>query len=596
MDSDASHGDRGKAPAHDGARPFQVVVAATPEMGIGQGGQLPWKHLRRDMAFFKEVTSSTSRPGTRNAVLMGRRTWESLPPRFRPLPGRLNVVLTRSGQLPATCSDGDSSAGAGSGGGGTQQDVVVADSLAAALLMLGTEPHKSSIESVFVIGGGQVFSEALSSPLCEAIHLTRVRRLLPVERTALGGACGGDSDGAESEEVIPCDTHMPAIDPSTFRVWRASPPFNDNGYSCALLTYVRTSTPPQATPPASSSPAPPLAAAAQCESDGRAAAAGEGGGSGKIGEEASAGAGRKQRAEGAWMRLSPKVREEHEEYQYLQLIQRILDDGVPRADRTGTGTLSLFGCQMRFNLRHTFPLLTTKRVFWRAVVEELLWFIHGSTNAKLLQDKGVHIWDGNASRSYLDSLGLSDREEGDLGPVYGFQWRHFGARYKDMHADYSGQGVDQLADVIQRIKANPNDRRILMSAWNPPDLPHMALPPCHVLAQFYVARGELSCQLYQRSCDMGLGVPFNIASYSLLTLLIASVCGLQPGELVHVLGDAHVYSNHIEPLKLQLQNTPWPFPQVRINPAVADIDKFTPADIDLVGYNPHAKISMRMAV
>ncbi|CAI7773261.1 unnamed protein product [Closterium sp. NIES-53] len=325
-----------------------------------------------------------------------------------------------------------------------------------------------------------------------------------------------------------------------------------------------------------------------------------------------------------------------------------------------------------------------QRVFWRAVVEELLWFIHGSTNAKvctvqapthcplrhchhahtqlpsppllslaaascpahclsqcpspvllfthppssasphgcchmppmppmrslanpwcwsspayplqLLQDKGVHIWDGNASRSYLDSLGLSDREEGDLGPVYGFQWRHFGARYKDMHADYSGQGVDQLADVIQRIKANPNDRRILMSAWNPPDLPHMALPPCHVLAQFYVARGELSCQLYQRSCDMGLGVPFNIASYSLLTLLIASVCGLQPGELVHVLGDAHVYSNHIEPLKLQLQNTPRPFPQVRINPAIADIDKFTPADIDLVGYNPHAKISMRMAV
>ncbi|GJP34175.1 hypothetical protein CLOM_g18628 [Closterium sp. NIES-68] len=582
MDSDAAHDGVDGDKTHDNARPFQVVVAATPEMGIGQGGQLPWTHLQRDMAFFKDVTSSTSRAGTRNAVLMGRRTWESLPPRFRPLPGRLNVVLTRSGQLPATSGDG--------GGGCAQQDVVVAESLAAALLMLGAEPHKSSIESVFVIGGGQVFREALSSPLCEAVHLTRVRRLSSADPSTPAATTGGHRGVAEGEELIPCDTHMPAVDPSAFRLWRASSPFNDNGYSCSFLTYVRASPPPEPNPPASSSLALPLAAVAPCQGNGMATAAVEGGSSSKSSE------GRQVRGEGAWMSLPVRVREEHEEYQYLKLVRRIMDDGVPSDDRTGTGTLSLFGCQMRFNLRHTFPLLTTKRVFWRAVVEELLWFIHGSTNAKLLQDKGIHIWDGNASRPYLDSLGLTDREEGDLGPVYGFQWRHFGARYRDMHAEYSGQGVDQLADVIHRIKTNPSDRRILMSAWNPTDIPHMALPPCHVLAQFYVARGELSCQLYQRSCDMGLGVPFNIASYSLLTLLIASVCGLQPGEFVHVLGDAHVYSNHIDPLKLQLQNTPRPFPRVRINPAVADIDSFTAADIDLVGYNPHAKISMRMAV
>ena len=183
----------------------------------------------------------------------------------------------------------------------------------------------------------------------------------------------------------------------------------------------------------------------------------------------------------------------------------------------GTGTLSKFGCQMRFNLREHFPLLTTKRVFWRGVAEELLWFISGKTNAKELHDKGIHIWDGNASRAYLDSIGLTDREEWDLGPVYGFQWRHFGAKYVDMHTDYTGQGVDQLAELIHTIKTKPHDRRLVLSAWNPAALKEMALPPCHMFAQFYVANGELSCQLYQRSCDMGLGVPFNIASYALLT-------------------------------------------------------------------------------
>lgn len=227
--------------------------------------------------------------------------------------------------------------------------------------------------------------------------------------------------------------------------------------------------------------------------------------------------------------------------------------GKTRSDRTGVGTVSIFGAQMRFNLRDDiFPLLTTKRVFWRAVVEELLWFIKGSTNAKELQDKKVHIWDGNSTREFLDKLGLTEREEGDLGPVYGFQWRHFGAEYKTCHDDYTCQGIDQLNDVIKRIRTNPNDRRIIMSAWNVSDLKIMALPPCHCLVQFYVADGELSCQLYQRSADMGLGVPFNIASYALLTCMIAHVTGLKTGDFVHTLGDAHVYLNHVEPLKEQV--------------------------------------------
>nr|XP_020041785.1 thymidylate synthase isoform X2 [Castor canadensis] len=252
----------------------------------------------------------------------------------------------------------------------------------------------------------------------------------------------------------------------------------------------------------------------------------------------------------------------HGERQYLGQIEHILRCGFRKEDRTGTGTLSVFGMQARYSLRDEFPLLTTKRVFWKGVLEELLWFIKGSTNAKELSSKGVKIWDANGSRDFLDSLGFSARQEGDLGPVYGFQWRHFGADYKDMNSD----------------------------------LPLMALPPCHALCQFYVVNGELSCQLYQRSGDMGLGVPFNIASYALLTYMIAHITGLQPGDFVHTLGDAHIYLNHIEPLKTQLQREPRPFPKLKILRKVETIDDFRVEDFHIEGYNPHPTIKMEMAV
>lgn len=286
-----------------------------------------------------------------------------------------------------------------------------------------------------------------------------------------------------------------------------------------------------------------------------------------------------------------------EEIQYLDLIKKIIDTGSKRGDRTGTGTISLFGAQMRFSLRdNQFPLLTTKKVFYRGIAEELFWFIRGSTNAKELQDKNVRIWDGNSSREYLDSIGLNSREVGDLGPVYGFQWRHFGAKYVDMHTDYSGQGIDQLAKVIETIKTRPTDRRMLMCSWNPVDLPAMALPPCHCLVQFYVADGELSCQLYQRSADIGLGVPFNIASYALLTVMIAHVTGLKPGDFVHTLGDAHVYSNHVSALKEQCDRDPRPFPTIHIKRKVDNIEEFNFEDFEVRDYNPHPKIAMEMAV
>ncbi|KAJ1920299.1 Thymidylate synthase [Mycoemilia scoparia] len=294
---------------------------------------------------------------------------------------------------------------------------------------------------------------------------------------------------------------------------------------------------------------------------------------------------------------------EHEEYQYLGLINRVLNEGEQREDRTGTGTLSIFGPpQLRFDLsNNNFPLLTTKRVFWRGVIEELLWFLRGETNGKILSDKGVKIWEGNGSREYLDSIGLNNRKEGDLGPVYGWQWRHFGAKYIDCDTDYTGQGFDQLQDVINKIRNNPTDRRIIMSAWNPANLKEMALPPCHMFAQFYVSKPDtpdasLSCQMYQRSCDIGLGVPFNIASYALLTCILAHITGIKPGTFIYCMGDAHVYRNHIEALEIQVQREPRPFPKLFIKRNVERVEELTIDDFEIQGYEPHSKISMDMSV
>lgn len=291
-----------------------------------------------------------------------------------------------------------------------------------------------------------------------------------------------------------------------------------------------------------------------------------------------------------------KIKMEHDECQYLKLIEEILENGSVRDDRTGTGTKSLFGKSMKFDLsNNVIPLFTTKRMFTRGIIEELLWFISGDTNAKTLQEKNVHIWDGNSDRKYLDSRGLFDRAEGDLGPVYGFQWRHFGAEYVDCHTDYTGEGVDQLADLIEGIKTNPNGRRHLLSAWNPKDLSIMALPPCHYSCQFYVDNGSLSCLLNQRSCDMGLGVPFNVFSYSVFTRIIAQVCGLEAKELIYSMGDTHVYLDHIDSVKDQITRVPYEFSTLEINKEITDIDKFTINDFKVVNYKSHPKISMKMS-
>ncbi|CAG9568883.1 dihydrofolate reductase-thymidylate synthase [Leishmania major strain Friedlin] len=496
-------------------RAFSIVVALDMQHGIGDGESIPWR-VPEDMTFFKNQTTllRNKKPPTekkRNAVVMGRKTWESVPVKFRPLKGRLNIVLSSKAtveELLAPLPEGQRAAAA--------QDVVVVNGgLAEALRLLARPLYCSSIETAYCVGGAQVYADAMLSPCIEKlqeVYLTRIYATAPA-----------------------CTRFFPFPPENAATAWDLA------------------------------------------SSQGR----------------------RKSEAEGLEFEICKYVPRNHEERQYLELIDRIMKTGIVKEDRTGVGTISLFGAQMRFSLRdNRLPLLTTKRVFWRGVCEELLWFLRGETSAQLLADKDIHIWDGNGSREFLDSRGLTENKEMDLGPVYGFQWRHFGADYKGFEANYDGEGVDQIKLIVETIKTNPNDRRLLVTAWNPCALQKMALPPCHLLAQFYVNTdtSELSCMLYQRSCDMGLGVPFNIASYALLTILIAKATGLRPGELVHTLGDAHVYRNHVDALKAQLERVPHAFPTLIFKEERQYLEDYELTDMEVIDYVPHPAIKMEMAV
>lgn len=286
------------------------------------------------------------------------------------------------------------------------------------------------------------------------------------------------------------------------------------------------------------------------------------------------------------------------EYDYLSLIRKVLDEGEIRTDRTGVGTWSLFGEKLICDLSKGFPLLTTKKMFWKGVKEELLWFMKGNTDAKLLSEKGVHIWDLNTTSSFHKQRRLFDYDEGDCGPIYGFQWRHFNATYNGCKTNYDHQGIDQLTDLIENLIHDPYSRRHILTAWNPCQLEAMVLPPCHVLSQFYVSNdNKLCCQMYQRSADLGLGVPFNIASYALLTHLIAHHCGYDVGKIHYVFGDIHVYNSHHAELLKQLERLPKALPTLKINSQKKkSIDQYTSDEIVLSNYESWPAISLGMAV
>ncbi len=494
------------------SKPFTIIVAATRSGGIGFKNELPWR-LSQEMTHFR-LTTIGEDPGTKpNVLIMGRLTWENLPPKFRPLPKRINVVIGKESLST------------------NEKPFMHCATLSEALKAL-----PSSIGDIFVIGGSGLYTEAVSHPKCNRIMLTRI------------------------EPDFECDRFFPAAWGPGFSLTSTTPPFTEPNLRDPQKSEVSH----------------------RHETYGRVVEADM---PTVISDAKSVGDVR-----------TPNL----EEQQYLNTIADILKTGTKKQDRTGTGTISKFGHLMRFSLRDgRFPLLTTKRVPFRAVAEELFWMLRGSTDAKELSAKKVTIWDANGSRAALDKLGFRDREEGDLGPVYGHQWRFFGSKYTTCKADYKGQGVDQIAEVIRLIKTDPNSRRIFLSSWNPVDLTEMALPPCHVSVQFTVRDGFLNSMLYQRSCDMGLGIPFNIASYSLLTILVADFCGLNAGEFVHTLGDYHVYLDHVEPLTEQLTRIPRTFPTLSLKQRSSprkDICQYSFEDLILEGYDPHPPLKMPMSV
>ena len=459
-----------------------IIAAVDLCFGIADSNGIPWK-VKSDMSRFKKITTKCA-VGKQNAVIMGRRTWDSL---NRPLPNRINIVVSNNIYIDS-------------------EYAVTVHSFNDALQFISS--NSDTIDKIFAIGGVGIYKEAMKNRNCREIKLTIIRR------------------------VFDCTRFFPSnMMECGFKRAQQSKILSENDLEYQFIDFRR------------------------------------------------------------------KEHTQHQEIQYINLVSKIMYMGITKKDRTGVGTISVFGEQMRFSLKNnSIPLLTTKRVFWRGIVEELLWFISGDTNAKTLQKKNIHFWDGNSSREYLDKIGLENRRVGDLGPVYGFQWRHFGAKYVDMYTNYDGKGIDQLADVINKLKTNPDDRRIVLTAWNPSDIYQMALPPCHMFCQFYVANKQLSCQLYQRSGDMGLGIPFNIASYALFTHMLAHVTGLQAYELIHTIGDAHIYINHVDALKEQIKRKPLEFPTVHLNPSVRDINKFRIEDIHLKNYKSHKGIQMDMAV
>lgn len=460
--------------------PFNIIVAIDAGNGIAKNSEIPWSS-KEDTKFFRDTTLGKRK----NAVIMGRATYEAIPEEFRPLEGRKCVIISRTWRQEA------------------HPEISVYPSLSDALAGIGASIN--SYDDVYICGGEQIYAEAIRDfmYLCKKIFVTKFK------------------NDYSCDQFFPFDMIK--------NIKQLAEPVKTRDY--ARYTFIPNET--------------------------------------------------------------------HGEYQYIELLRRIKDEGESKPDRTGVGTKSLFGVRMEFDIRDRIPILTTKRIFYESIIKELIFFISGKTDTRILSEQGVKIWQANTSRKFLEEHNLK-YNEGDIGPMYGYNWRHWGAEYTGCDSDYTGKGIDQLKNLIENIRKDPHSRRHVLSAWNVSQLDQGVLYPCHILAQFNVSsdRKWLDCQLYQRSGDMFLGVPFNITCYALFTAMIAHVCQLKPRTLIHVIGDAHIYNSHGEQLNRQIKRTPRPFPRLSFREAsrIHEIDDFGINSFIIEGYNSWPAIQGDMAV
>ena len=497
---------------------LNIIVGKDNNNNIGYQNKLIYG-IPEDLQYFRNITSFTKDKNKKNAIIMGRKTWDSIPSKIKPLKKRLNIILSRTERKENPESPNN--------------EIKWYSSLQKSII--GTRKNKN-IENIFIIGGESLYKQTFQLlPIIDYLYITEINHDLQ----------------------LPNPIKFPQYNSSNFYLQSVYQQKYQN------ITYLNNQTIAELT----------------C----------------RYCVYANKMVTKKVSTLNYYDLYLYHNMLNTQEFQYLKLLNDLIVSGDKRQSRNSI-TYSNFGVRMEFDLKNNIiPALTTKKLAWKTVIKELLWFISGDTNNKTLTQQKVRIWNGNSSREYLDSIGLTEREEGDLGPIYGFQWRHSGAEYKDCLTKYHNQGVDQLMECIRQIKENPYSRRMLVCAWNPKDLKLMALPPCHVLFQWYVSsEGELSLQLYQRSGDMFLGVPFNIFSYSILIYMVAQVTGLKPGKFIHIIGDCHAYECHLDAIKTQLNRIPNQFPKLSINKKVTEIDKFTIDDFKLIDYCYHRPIKALM--
>ena len=479
-----------------------IVALCKSNNGIGSEGKIPWM-LRNDLKNFQQITIKTFKPYTKNMVVMGRKTWESLPNKSKPLKNRINVVLTRNTRQTLKKEIE------------AYKDTYVKHDFNE-ILEVSDLNNKFNLSNIFIIGGEEIYKQALESGKVSKIYLTEIYK------------------------DVECDTFFPTIATEDFNLTYVSKFYSENNIYYRYKEF----------------------SSVKCD---------------KV-----------------------KVWQNNEELKYLEVLNKIITKGLVREDRTGVGTFSLFGERFEYDISDTFPALTTKRVFMKGIFEELMLYISGKTDNKILNDKKIHIWDGNTTREFLDKRGLPHYPEGDMGETYGFNFRHFGAEYVDCKQDYTGQGFDQIQNVLYLIKNDPHSRRIIISLWNPGTMDKAALPACLCFYQFYVdtKNKQLNLQIYIRSSDYFLANNWNTLTGALLVNMICNLkdINLKPGKLVVVTGDVHVYKNHIDQVKENLERIPRPFPKLVFTEEKDSLDDYSYSDIKLLDYNPHKNIKAPMAV